>query len=53
MICQKKLSDKTLRSLLKNSRTDLIKGWTGKNGKIFDAALVLNDGSLNFEFSHI
>ena len=47
----KKLTDKHINTLLTKGKTGTIKGFTSKNGKSFDAALVLGkDGKVSFEF---
>ncbi|MCG3315163.1 topoisomerase C-terminal repeat-containing protein [Listeria monocytogenes] len=51
VICKKKLSNKNLSDLLKTGRTQFLKGWVGKSGKKFNAALSLKNGDLNFVFS--
>ncbi|EAE4662482.1 hypothetical protein FR210_16835 [Listeria monocytogenes] len=51
VICKKKLSNKNLSDLLKTGRTEFLKGWVGKSGKKFNAALSLKNGDLNFVFS--
>lgn len=45
------LTDAQVKKLLSAKRTDLIKGFVGKNGKKFDAYLVLKpDNTVGFEF---
>ncbi|CCY38181.1 dNA topoisomerase I [Tannerella sp. CAG:118] len=48
--CDKQLSDKQIVELATKRKTGLIKGFKGKNGKTFDASLVL-DGEFNVAFS--
>ena len=48
--CDKQLSDKQIVELVTKRKTGLIKGFKGKNGKVFDASLVL-DGQFNVGFS--
>ena len=48
--CDKQLSDKQIVELVTKRKTGLIKGFKGKNGKAFDASLVL-DGEFNVAFS--
>ena len=48
--CDKQLSDKQIVELVTKRKTGLIKGFKGKNGKAFDASLVL-DGQFNVGFS--
>lgn len=52
-ICKKKISEVQVSLLLKNGRTDVIKGFKSKAGKEFDAALVLNKEThkIDFEFA--
>lgn len=48
--CDKQLSDKLVVELVTKRKTGLIKGFKGKNGKVFDASLVL-DEQFNVAFS--
>ena len=48
--CDKQLSDKQIIELVTKRKTGLIKGFKGKNGKAFDASLVL-DEQFNIGFS--
>ena len=48
--CDKQLSDKQIVELVTKRKTGLIKGFKGKNGKGFDASLVL-DEQFNVAFS--
>ena len=48
--CDKQLSDKQIVELVTKRKTGLIKGFKGKNGKAFDASLVL-DEQFNVTFS--
>ena len=48
--CDKQLSDKQIVELVTKRKTGLIKGFKGKNGKAFDASLVL-DEQFNVVFS--
>ena len=48
--CDKQLSDKQIVELVTKRKTGLIKGFKGKNGKAFDASLVL-DEQFNIGFS--
>lgn len=52
-ICKKKISEAQVAMLLKNGRTDVIKGFKSKAGKEFDAALVVNKEThkIDFEFA--
>ncbi len=49
VVAKKKLSAQEIESLLKEGRTNLIKGFTGKKGK-FDACLLMKEGKVSFEF---
>lgn len=48
--CDKQLTDKQIVELVTKRKTGLIKGFKGKNGKSFDASLVL-DEQFNVAFS--
>ena len=48
--CDKQLSDKQIIELVTKRKTGLIKGFKGKNGKAFDASLVLEE-QFNVGFS--
>ena len=48
--CDRQLSDKQIVELVAKRKTGIIKGFKGKNGKAFDASLVL-DGQFNVGFS--
>ena len=48
--CDKQLTDKQIVELVTKRKTGLIKGFKGRNGKAFDASLVL-DGQFNVAFS--
>lgn len=50
-VAGKTLSEDSIKSLLKNGKTGVLKGFTSKSGKTFDAALKLEaDGRLSFDF---
>lgn len=49
-ICGKKISEAQVKQLISKGKTGVIKGFKSKAGKSFDAMLVLNDGSVGFEF---
>ena len=50
-VAGKTLSEESVKALLKNGKTGVLKGFVGKSGKSFDAALVLGgDGKLSFDF---
>lgn len=52
-VAGKKLSDQQMAALLKDGRTRTISGFTARNGKKFDAALVLDgEGKVRFEFNN-
>ena len=48
--CDKQLTDKQIVELVTKRKTGLIKGFKGKNGKVFDASLML-DEQFNVAFS--
>ena len=50
-LCQKKLTENQIHMLISSQRTNVIKGFTSKNGKKFDASLKINsDGKIDFIF---
>ncbi|MBQ1871175.1 MAG: topoisomerase C-terminal repeat-containing protein [Lachnospiraceae bacterium] len=49
-ICGKTITETQVKKLLKDGKTDLIKGFKSKAGKKFDAILKLEDGDIKFEF---
>ncbi len=50
-LCQKKLTDNQIQMLIHSQRTNVIKGFTSKAGKTFDASLKINDkGKIEFVF---
>lgn len=52
-LCGKKLTNNQVLMLISSQRTNVIKGFTGKSGKEFDASLKIdNTGKLEFVFSH-
>ncbi|MDO5558373.1 MAG: DNA topoisomerase [Oscillospiraceae bacterium] len=53
-ICSKKITEPQALALLTKGKTNIIKGFTGKSGRSFDAALKLDrqSGKINFEFSN-
>lgn len=53
-ICSKKLTDTQIQMLIKSLRTKVIKNFTSKSGKKFDAALRLDKqtGKISFEFTN-
>ena len=48
-LCQKKLTDNQIQMLISSQRTNVIKGFTSKGGKPFDASLKI-DGQGKIEF---
>ncbi|MEG0614205.1 MAG: DNA topoisomerase [Oscillospiraceae bacterium] len=51
-ICGKKITEAQVLMLIKSGKTGIIKGFTAKSGKTFDAALVVNQAEkkISFEF---
>ena len=49
-VAGKKVSARTVRTLLRKGRTPLLKGFTSKAGKRFDARLKLEGGAVRFDF---
>jgi DNA topoisomerase-3 len=49
-IAGKKVSARTARTLLRKGRTPLLKSFTSKAGKRFDARLKLEEGAVRFDF---
>lgn len=49
-ILGKKLTDKQVTDLLEKGTTSMIKGFTSKAGKSFDAKLTITDGKVSFVF---
>jgi DNA topoisomerase-3 len=49
-IAGKEVSARTARTLLRKGRTPLLKGFTSKAGKRFDARLKLEGGAVRFDF---
>lgn len=50
MVAGKKISARTARTLLSRGRTEVLKGFTSKAGRKFDAALKLEAGNVVFDF---
>ena len=51
VVAKKAVGETEIKKLISDGRTDLIKGFVSKNGKKFDAVLVLDkDGKVQFEF---
>ncbi|MBC7429172.1 MAG: DNA topoisomerase III [Bacteriovorax sp.] len=51
VVAKKKLSESQVKTLMNEKKTDLIKGFTSKAGKPFEAYLTMNkDGKVEFEF---
>lgn len=46
----KDLTEAQVKKLLQTGKSDIIKGFTSKTGKIFDAQIVLQNGEVRFEF---
>lgn len=51
-IADKTISKTQAMQLLENKKSNLIKGFKSKSGKTFDAFLVLNNGTISFEFDN-
>lgn len=49
-MCHKKITEAQVYELLKNGRTDVIKGFKSKAGNSFDAALILNRETFKIDF---
>ncbi|MCX7884572.1 MAG: DNA topoisomerase 3 [Caloramator sp.] len=49
-IAGKKISEAQIKKLLVKGKTDLLKEFKSKNGRSFDAYLVLNEGKVEIEF---
>jgi len=47
----RKISARMVRQLLKDGRSELVKGWRSKAGKPFDAALEWREGKVQFAFA--
>jgi len=47
---EKKLTEEQILTLIEKGKTDVIKGFKSKSGKIFDASLILADGKAHFVF---
>lgn len=52
VIAGKKLSEFQIKHLLREGQTSVLKGFTSKTGKSFDARLKLNEGKVQFDFSN-
>lgn len=50
-ICKKSISEKQIKKLVTEGRTDFIEGFVSKKGAHFGAFLVFNKGKIEFEFS--
>lgn len=50
-ICGKKISTVQIKKIIERGRTDIIKGFKSKKGTDFDAALILKEGKIQFDFS--
>jgi len=51
VICQRVISLKNVSKLLAEGKTDKIRGFVSKNGKLFDAFLKLENGKVVFDFN--
>ncbi len=51
-IAGKRITVRTARTLLKEGRSPLLKGFASKSGKTFDARLKLEGGEVRFDFGH-
>lgn len=49
-IAGKTISESVAKKLIKDKRTGILKGFKSKKGKSFDAALILKDGIITFDF---
>ena len=49
-ICNRTISKENAKMLLEKGTTSKIKGFTSKNGKMFDAKLILKDKKIEFSF---
>ena len=50
VICQRVISKKNAQLLLETGKTSEIQGFVSKNGKLFNARLKLEDGTVKFDF---
>lgn len=50
VICNRVISKDNAKLLLEKGETSKIKGFTSKNGKLFDAILILNNDKIEFKF---
>ena len=50
VICNRVISKDNAKLLLEKGQTSKIKGFTSKNGKLFDAILILNNDKIEFKF---
>jgi DNA topoisomerase-3 len=46
----KRISQSQVKKLLKSGKSDVLKGFKSKQGKVFDARLVLSEAGVGFEF---
>ncbi len=53
VISGKSLTDEEVKALYEGGRTSLIKGFRGKSGNSFDAAVVCKNGELSFDFGAV
>ena len=51
-ICGKKISESQVKKIIKNGKTELIKGFRSKKNTTFSARLVHNNGKIEFSFEN-
>jgi DNA topoisomerase-3 len=49
-IASKTISESIVKKLIKDKKSNLIKGFKGKSGKSFDAFLIIKEGKVTFDF---
>ncbi|BAH05547.1 type IA DNA topoisomerase [Clostridium kluyveri] len=49
-IASKSITESMVKKLLKDKKTNLIKGFKSKNGEVFDAFLIIKDSKIVFDF---
>lgn len=50
-ICGRRIPPVQIKKIIEKGRTDVIKGFKSKKGTEFDAALILKEGKIQFDFS--
>ncbi|MCH4200944.1 MAG: DNA topoisomerase [Clostridium tyrobutyricum] len=50
-IAGKTISESTAKKLIKNGKTNIIKGFKNRSGKSFDSVLIIKEGKVVFDFS--